>query len=277
MTVTGAMLDEYLLEGGQAETGRLRDQARSLAPATERLLRRAGLAGGMRCLDAGCGPGEGMRIMGRIVGPSGQVTGVDMDGATGEQALARLRAEEDAQFAFVEGDVNQLDQVPGAPFDLVFARLLLCHMVDPSTTLRHLAALLRPGGILALMDYDMSRMAVRPEQPAVERGFQILTECFRCSGKDADAGLRLGQYLAAAGLPQPDGYEIEPLFGSMQSIAAKLDSVLASLTGAAAALGVAGLDEVAFVRAEIRACAAAGTYTALGPLAIGVWMTLPEG
>ena len=111
MTVTGAMLDEYLLEGGQAETGRLRDQARSLAPATERLLRRAGLVSGMRCLDAGCGPGEGMRIMGRIVGPSGQVTGVDMDGATGEQALARLRAEEDAQFAFVEGDVNQLDQV----------------------------------------------------------------------------------------------------------------------------------------------------------------------
>lgn len=277
MMDSGSMLDDYILESGEAELERLRDQARTLAPATERLLRQAGLTSGMRCLDAGCGPGEGMRIIGRIVGPAGHVTGIDRDRATGEQALARLRAEEAAQFAFVEGDVDHLDPVPGAPFDLVFARLLLCHMADPVTTLGHLAALVRPGGRLVLMDYDMSRMAVRPEHPAIERGFEILTECFRRSGKDADAGLRLGQYLAAAGLPAPDGYEIEPLFGSVPSIGAKLDSVLASLTAAAAALGIAQRDEVAAIRAEIRACARSGAHTALGPITIGVWTTLPEG
>lgn len=157
--------DGYVLECTDAEAERLRAQAQLMVPSSERVLRGAGLVPGMRCLDAGCGPGEGMRILGRIVGPSGHVTGLDIDAATGERMLERLRAEEGTHFAFVAGDVTHGDLIPRAPFDLVFARLLLIHMTDPVAVVRHLGALVRPAGRLVLVDYDLSRMAVRPGHP----------------------------------------------------------------------------------------------------------------
>ena len=67
--------DGYVLPRTEAEYARLRMQAKAWEPVTLTLLQDAGLAPGMSCLDAGCGPGEAMRLMGRIVGPEGHVTG----------------------------------------------------------------------------------------------------------------------------------------------------------------------------------------------------------
>lgn len=267
--------DGYILGSSGAEAERLRVQARILEAATERMLRAAGLAPGMRCLDAGCGTGEGMRIAGRLVGGSGHVTGLDIDAAMARRTEATLLAEEGPHFDVVAGDITSGDPVRGAPFDLVFARLLLCHMTDPVGTVRRLVALVRPGGRLVLLDYDMSRLAIRPEHPRCERGFEILTECFRRSGKDADAGLRLAAYLGAAGLPDIDGCDIAPSFGPSAEIAHRLDSVLGILIPAAKALGVAEPDEVEAVRADVRAMNAAGGHIMLGPPLIGVWTTRP--
>ena len=63
-------------------------------PTTSRLLDQVALAPGARCLDAGCGPGETMRLMAQRVGPSGRVTGIDVDaslGATGAVDAPRRR------------------------------------------------------------------------------------------------------------------------------------------------------------------------------------------
>jgi SAM-dependent methyltransferase len=193
--------DGYVLERTEAEYQRLRAQARFWEPTTRRVLESAGLAPGMRCLDAGCGPGEVMRLMGRIVGPEGDVTGLDIDARLGAHMLAGLRREEGPQFDFVAADLMRGDPVPGAPFDLVFARHLLIHMTDPVAAVWRLAALVRPGGRLVLMDFDLSRLACRPEHPALARAFEIVTACFTRSGKDPDCGLQLVRYLEAAGLP----------------------------------------------------------------------------
>lgn len=267
--------DGYILGSSEAESERLRIQARILEAATERMLRAAGVRAGMRCLDAGCGTGEGMRILGRIVGTGGHVTGLDIDAPMTGRTQATLRAEEGPQFLVLPGDVTRGDPVPGQPFDVVFARLLLCHMTDPVGTVRRLGALARPGGRLVLVDYDLAHLAVRPEHPAFERGFEILTECFRRSGKDVDAGLRLGEYMLRAGLPEPEGCDIAPCFGMLAEIGHRLVSVLGSLVPAAAALGIAAPDEVEALRADLRALIAGTPRTMLGPPLIGVWTTVP--
>ena len=84
--------DGYVLARTAAEYQRLRAQAQFWEPTTRRVLEGAGLAPGMRCLDAGCGPGEVMRLMGRIVGPEGHVAGLDIDAGLGAHMLAEARS-----------------------------------------------------------------------------------------------------------------------------------------------------------------------------------------
>jgi ubiquinone/menaquinone biosynthesis C-methylase UbiE len=88
---------------------------------------RARIAPEMRWLDAGCGPGEVMRLMGAAVGPTGEVTGIDLDASIGAQSLPA----DGGAFRFHRIDLTSGDAIPGPPFDLVFARFLRIHMTDP--------------------------------------------------------------------------------------------------------------------------------------------------
>jgi SAM-dependent methyltransferase len=270
-----ATADGYILGRSPEELARLRAQARVWEGATQATLAAAGIAPGMRCLDAGCGAGEGMRLIGRLVGPGGHVTGIDLDGGLGAQVLDELHREEGPNFAFVAGDILGGTQVAGAPFDLVLARLLLIHQVDPAGAVRRLAALLRPGGRLVLMDYDLSRMAVRPADPDIERAFAIVAGTFAASGKDADCGLRLGSYLLDAGLPFPEGTRLDALHAPIARIGPMLRGVLASLAPAAAGLGVATAEEIAAVQARIAEAEAKNRHIGLGPLMVSAWTTVP--
>ena len=90
-----------------AEYERLRAQARVWEAATGRLFDRVELAPGSRCLDAGCGPGETMRLMAQRVGPSGRVIGIDVDAALGAQALAMLHAAGHLHCSFEPVDVER--------------------------------------------------------------------------------------------------------------------------------------------------------------------------
>src|SRR5207244_12121945 len=117
--------DDYVLGRTSEAYQRLRWQARLWEPTTARVLEQIGISPGMRCLDVACGPGEVMRLMAERVGTSGQVTGVDNDGRLGREALEILRATVQGRFEFVEADVEATDELPGGPFDVGFARILL--------------------------------------------------------------------------------------------------------------------------------------------------------
>src|SRR5882724_15170 len=80
----------YALGRTAPEYEQLRTQARAWEPATGRLLDLVGLGAGASCLDAGCGPGETMRLMAERVGPDGRVLGVDVDAPLGAAALVAL-------------------------------------------------------------------------------------------------------------------------------------------------------------------------------------------
>src|SRR5512143_2557560 len=112
-TQSSVTLDAYPLGRTSPEYQRLRLQAKMWEPTTQRVLQEIGLRAGMRCLDVGCGPGEVMRQMGEIVGPSGQVTGIDLDGRLGREALDVLSTTTDSQFTFVEANVEAIEAAPG--------------------------------------------------------------------------------------------------------------------------------------------------------------------
>src|SRR3954453_19587488 len=87
MSSTGATFSgPSVLATGGAAVRRLHVLHKIYSPAGRRILLQAGLTEGMRVADFGCGVGVVTRMLAQIVGPSGNVTGIDLDGAQLEQA-----------------------------------------------------------------------------------------------------------------------------------------------------------------------------------------------
>jgi ubiquinone/menaquinone biosynthesis C-methylase UbiE len=120
----------YVLGHSERELERLRLQAQLIDPITRQFLIEAGIAPGMRVLDVGCGAGDVAFLAADLVGPTGQVVGVDRSAVA--LATARTRAEvrslANVTFHKCELSAMALDQ----PFDAAIGRYVLCFQPDPA-------------------------------------------------------------------------------------------------------------------------------------------------
>ena len=81
----------------------------------------------------------------RLVGPEGTVLGID---AADIIELARTRAAERGITSVRFEQTTVGDLALHEPVDAVIGRLILMHLPDPVATLRQLAGLVRPGGVV---------------------------------------------------------------------------------------------------------------------------------
>src|SRR5262245_54628898 len=98
----------YLLGHSQRELERLESQARIIDPITRRFFVEADIHSGMRVLDVGSGAGDTAFLAADLVGPSGEVIGVDI--APAAVAVARTAADqrELRQVSFLVGDRSNM-------------------------------------------------------------------------------------------------------------------------------------------------------------------------
>lgn len=268
---------EYVMGRTPEEYERLRAQARMFEAGTARLLDRAGVARGARCLDAGCGPGEVMRLLADRAGPDGEVVGVDVDARLGAEAVARLGAAGYRQCRFDALDVEAGSAPPGAPFDLVFARALLLHVDDPVAVLRRLWDWVAPGGRLVIQDYDLRSAAIAPESPALDEYWRVVRGTFEAYGRDLRLGLNLPALHAAAGVGAPDGIDAAVVLAPLPQLGPMLEAVYRSLLPAALSLGLTTPEQAENWLAEFpHAGADAHASAALWPLLIGTYMRKPD-
>jgi SAM-dependent methyltransferase len=262
----------YSLGHTAAEYERLRAQARVWEAATTRILDQVNLPAGASCLDAGCGPGETMRVLAERVGPAGRVLGVDADAVIGDLAVATLHGQGHRQCAFQAHDLTADAPVPGGPFDLVYTRLLLFHLPERVAVLARLWDSVAPGGCLVVQDYDVRVVSVLPTLASVEEVGRVIIGSFGAAGADVSAGARLAQLFGQAGLGTPDGTDvsgrIEPLGGGRRM----LEGVYRSLLPVALAQGITTEDAAAATLAALAADAARfADRPLLWPLMIGAW------
>src|SRR5215470_11013840 len=81
-SVTKPTNSVYALGYANAEHDRLIRQAALLAPITERFFREVGLGPEQRVLDLGSGLGDVSMVAAELVGPSGQVVGIERDASS---------------------------------------------------------------------------------------------------------------------------------------------------------------------------------------------------
>jgi ubiquinone/menaquinone biosynthesis C-methylase UbiE len=99
---------------------------------------------GDRVLDVGCGFGDTAMKLARIVGPKGEVVGVDCCDAFLDAARADLAQSGLANVRFLRGDAEIA--LPEGAFDFVFARFGTMFFASPVAGLRNMRKALRPGG-----------------------------------------------------------------------------------------------------------------------------------
>jgi ubiquinone/menaquinone biosynthesis C-methylase UbiE len=264
--------NEYLMGRTSAEYQRLRAQAAVWEPSTLRALDAIGISEGMNCLDAGSGPGEVMRLLGTRVGPTGHVTGVDVDATIGEETLNILNATVGDQFSFQALDLETATDFPNAPYDLVYARLTIIHMKNPLATLSRLWDLVKPGGFLLIQDYDMTYTHIYPSLWAFGEFQNVLFHTFDAGGKDYRIGSRMPRLFVEAGIGEPIGTDVYGILQPLQRIYPMLLAVYQSLLPIALKVGVTTEEQSARFLRELPEYANCGDYYTGGwPLMIATW------
>jgi SAM-dependent methyltransferase len=108
-------------------------RARLFLAARKRRIER--VARGRRLLDVGCGTGDFLNVMHEA---GWEVAGVEPNAEARRQAPVSLR----------QRIVDDLDAVPGAPFDVITLWHVLEHLPSPAADIEKVKTLLRPGGVL---------------------------------------------------------------------------------------------------------------------------------
>lgn len=149
---------------GYASPDQLRAAFGVLSEIKLRTYQRMGVRPGHRVLDAGCGIGVDLPPLLHLVGPTGEVHGVDHD----PEML--LNIDKTGRFVHIgvhvqEASVTALPYSDGY-FDSIRCDRVLQHVQDPAAALSEFFRVLKPRGTLVVSDTDWGSISVDcPERP----------------------------------------------------------------------------------------------------------------
>jgi SAM-dependent methyltransferase len=131
------------------------------------LLAELRLCPGARVLDVGCGTGDDAVEIAGLVGPQGTVIGVDASASMVAEARGRA-AGRGLPVAFLLCSAERLD-LPDASVDACRFERVLQHVDDPGAALGEAMRVLHPGGQVAALEPDWTRLEVAGPEPEITR------------------------------------------------------------------------------------------------------------
>jgi SAM-dependent methyltransferase len=139
----------------------------------------------------------------RLVGPSGEVVGIERD--TRSIIRARTRAADAGlrNVTFTQSDVAQFSS--DKPFDAAVGRYILQFLPDPVGVLRSLSRRVRPGGVIAFQEQSWAPFVLLSSHlPLWSASVSLLHEASLRFGVNMEMGLALHKAFQDAGLPMPN-------------------------------------------------------------------------
>jgi SAM-dependent methyltransferase len=161
------------------------------------------LRAGMDVLDAGCGVGSIALDLAPTVAP-GRVVGIDLDPEQIEVARKTAAERGIENVEFTTGSVLELPFDAGT-FDIVYANAVLFYLREQKPALVEMRRVLRPGGIAAVSDDDISTVAVSPDWPEVKLGARLFELAVAHEGGNSHYSRHLRTLMLEAGFARVPG------------------------------------------------------------------------
>ena len=210
----------YVIRGGVEGRERLRILARVMQPTTTQLINQVGIKHGMACLDVGCGGGDVSFYLAKMTGSGGRVVGIDIDETKIDIARKESLENNLLNIQFYTSDIFEGDDK--SEFDIVYARFLLTHLLDPNLALKKMHSKLQPGGVVVIEDIDFRGHFCFPENTAFNRYIQLYSQVVLDKGGDPNIGPRLPGLLTETGFKEININVVQPagIKGEVKLIAA---------------------------------------------------------
>ncbi|MEO1686148.1 MAG: methyltransferase domain-containing protein [Cyanobacteria bacterium J06631_12] len=200
--------DTFEEEARKKELERLRHQASTFVEIERTLWPGMGITSGQSVIDIGCGTGFITNELSKQVSPS-RVVGIDISRSLLQECTKSSHADCSAfsnskqtlNPSFKEGSVYDIP-FPAESFDVAYARLIFQHLAEPVRALESILRVLKPGGVVCIVDVDKGWSGLCPEpDTSVELDQAIIREHLS-QGGDPWVGRKLSYYLSTSGFKQ---------------------------------------------------------------------------
>ena len=166
----------------------------SMQPEYEEMLRWVGIQPNWHVLDAGCGTGGYLPLMTELVGKGGKVSAIDL--APENIRVVERRAKQSQWTTNVSARVGDVLDLPyeNQSFDAVWCANTSQYLSDDEmhTMVREFRRVVRPGGLIAIKDYDITSQQIQPTTPTL---FTHLQEALALAGNQWHSNLFRAMYL----------------------------------------------------------------------------------
>ena len=138
-------------------------------PEYEAMLQSVGIESGWRVLDAGCGGGSFLSLIAEAVGPTGHISALDLAPENINRVKERLIK---GNFASnIETAIGSLTELhyPDNNFDAIWCANVSQYLTDGelSTALTEFRRVVRPGGMVAVKESDLTSYRFYPSDPTL--------------------------------------------------------------------------------------------------------------
>lgn len=164
---------------------------------------------GMRVLDVGCGTGAISAGIAVAVGPEGTVVGID----SSEHLIAKGSGDhaDIGNLTLMQADL--FNYTPAEKFDLIVSARVLQWLSDPAGALVKFKSLLKPGGIISILDYNHTQLEWTPAPPeSMQQFYKAFLDWRTDAGMDNDMADHLPGIFAQLGFHNIDTLPADEIY-----------------------------------------------------------------